>query len=280
MTVSTEIVTHSYFPGDAMAEEAIPFQFLEPGDVLVSIGNTGAPLIAGDDFVITGNGRTGTGKITALRSFADDVMIYLRRNTSLRQEAVTDPFKPLPAPTIERELDRRAMIEQELDRLVSRALLLPEGEDATSIPAREDRLLKYLAFDATGAPVAVNGLVPLGDYFLGIASEAIGPGDFVNIYGGVGGGVLVRRALASDPDRPAMVKPCAGGAVGTSVQVQFSGVNTAQLPVLFARHYLSDTIPGRATIDAPSDDGALVQFLGIGLPGVGIRFDQRDAIFL
>jgi hypothetical protein len=279
MTVSTEIVTHSYFPGDAMAEEAIPFQFLEAADVVVSVANSGAPLVAGDDFVISGNGRTGTGKITTLKIFADDVMILLRRNTAMRQEAVTDPFKPLPAPTIERELDRRAMIEQEIGSFVSHALLLPEEEAATTIPNRADRALKYLAFDPTGAPVAVNGLVPLGDYFVALASEAIEPGDFVNIYG-IGGSVLVRRALASDTERPAQGFTIAGGALGALLQVQFSGVNTAQLPGLFARQYLSDAHPGKATSIAPSEGGAVVQFLGIGLPGVGIRFDQRDAIFL
>ncbi|MFX4085638.1 hypothetical protein ACKU27_11100 [Sphingobium yanoikuyae] len=127
MTVSTEIILHSYFPGSDMAEEPIPFQFLDADHVSVSIVGASGLLVAGTDYVITGNGRTLAASIRALRAFAEDQEVRLLRDTALRQDAVTDPFKPLPAEQVGRELDRRALIEQELRQKVDRAPKTPIG---------------------------------------------------------------------------------------------------------------------------------------------------------
>ncbi|WP_374551984.1 hypothetical protein [Sphingobium yanoikuyae] len=131
MAVSTGIVTHSYFPGAAMSGQGIPFQFLDAEDILVSVIGDEDLLIAGTDFVITGDGRTKAGVIRTLRAFEDDEEILLLRSTAMKQEAVTDPFKPLPAEVMGRELDRRALIEQELGEQLGRALTLPLTDDVT-----------------------------------------------------------------------------------------------------------------------------------------------------
>lgn len=130
MTVSTEIIMHSYFPGSAMAEEAIPFQFLDHEHITVSLVGNDSPLIAGSDYVITGDGRDLTAAIRALRTFDDSEEVRLLRSTALRQQAVTSPFKPLPADHVGRELDRRALIEQELSEKLGRSPQTPIGGGA------------------------------------------------------------------------------------------------------------------------------------------------------
>ena len=138
MTVSTEITTHSYFPGSAMQPEAIPFQFLDAQHLSVSIEG-GAVLVLGSDYSITGEGRTAMGVITALREFDGGDKVVLARFTPRVQEAQTEPFKPLPAEHVGRELDRRAFVEQELDEVLTRAPQLPraggvEGKFPVAVP--------------------------------------------------------------------------------------------------------------------------------------------------
>lgn len=140
MTVSTENVTHSYFPGAGMQPEAIPFQFLEADDIIVTAGSSQAPLVAGTDFVISGDGRLNNGRVQALRAFDSDERITLLRATPMFQMAVTEPFKPLPSAEIGRELDRRAFIEQEIADKLSRAPIMP----------REGGLTGYLIALANG----------------------------------------------------------------------------------------------------------------------------------
>lgn len=125
MTVSTEIIMHSYYPGSIMAEERIPFQFLDAHHLVVTEVGSLVPLLAGTDYVISGDGRNLTATIRMQRAFAEDQEVRLRRSTALRQEAVTTAFRPLPAEDVGRELDRRALIEQEFSYAISRSPQIP-----------------------------------------------------------------------------------------------------------------------------------------------------------
>ena len=152
MTVSTETTAHSYFPGAAMQPEAIPFQFIDADDVAVTQSD-GAALVSGTDYSISGNGRIGQGVITALRSFDITVRIDMRRITKRIQEAVTEAFKPLPADVVGKELDRRALVEQEIDEEVGRSIQLPRGETGLVLPDRDTRASGALGFDSDGGLV-------------------------------------------------------------------------------------------------------------------------------
>ncbi len=135
MTVSTEIITHSYFPGAAMQPEAIPFPYIDGDHIVVSIAGVEGALVAGVDYVLGGDGRTKSGIITALKAFDAEAELVLRRATPMLQEVLTEAFKPLPAEAIGRELDRRAMVDQEIADDLSRAPKLPRhGSAAGKFP--------------------------------------------------------------------------------------------------------------------------------------------------
>lgn len=134
MTVTAEVVTHSYYPGDAMAPEAIPFEFLNPDDLIVA-DQDGILQQLSTDFVITGNSRTREAKITTLHGYDSNVELKILRKTTVKQQAVTDPFKPLPAESVGRELDRQSMVAQEHGERLSRVPELPRyGQFEGSIP--------------------------------------------------------------------------------------------------------------------------------------------------
>jgi len=157
MTVSTEIIMHSYYPGDAMAEELIPFQFLDADHVTANVVGNANPLVAGTDYVITGDGRARTAKIRTLRAFPADEEVRLLRITAMRQDAITDPFKPLPAEQVGRELDRRALIEQELGGEVSRSFRVPLGESGGLLPPSSSRAGKFLVGAVDGSIGVASG---------------------------------------------------------------------------------------------------------------------------
>jgi hypothetical protein len=159
MTVSSNILSHSYIPAGLMLAESLSnLHFLTAADLVVTL-ESGAVQVLGTDYEITGNGRTGTGSIRALHAYAPGLLLIITRKTDIIQEAATPPFTPLPSEEIERALDRRTMVEQELSEglgdLGERAIKLPEGENAGTLVAASGRLggQKILGFDAdTGAP--------------------------------------------------------------------------------------------------------------------------------
>ena len=157
MTVSTLGFTHSYYPGAAQAPERIPFQFLDIADLHVTADLTGLLLVAGTDYVISGSGQAATATITTLRTFASNDMVTIRRVSARVQQAVTEPFKPLPAADIGRELDRRAMVEQELDGEISRALKVPRGQVGPLVDLRgaEGKILQLFGGKIRGVPYYV-----------------------------------------------------------------------------------------------------------------------------
>ena len=174
MTISTRSVTHSYYPGAAMSGEAIPFQFLDAGDILVSVIGADPALVLGTDYEITGDGRAKTGIIRALRVFENTDEVLLQRTTAMQQDAITAPFKPLPAEQVGRELDRRALIEQELGEKLGRALTLPLTEDvAGKIPVPlPDKTWGFLDIPEAGvaeSPISFTAIEGQTDFNLGFA---------------------------------------------------------------------------------------------------------------
>lgn len=186
MTVSSDYAPHSYKPGSAMAAEAIPFYFLDSAHVIVKHQASGSTtktlLVEGTDYTIAGDGSSRTGTITAAASWptADDFLIA--RVTGLRQEADLLAHESLPSAEVEKELDRRALIEQEhayiATNTAGRALLVPDGEyapdfaslaglsDGDILEFRAGKLAimdvsgfagKFFAGDALGKPTPASG---------------------------------------------------------------------------------------------------------------------------
>ncbi|MGB3928834.1 MAG: hypothetical protein WBL20_07715, partial [Sphingobium sp.] len=175
MTVSTDLIGHRYFPGAAMAPEHLPFQFLADDHLIVTALPGDAPQVAGTDYVIEGDGAAGTATIRALRDFGVDGELQIVRVTARRQEAVTEAFKPLPAAAIGRELDRRALVEQEIGDLAGRGIVLPFGEQGVVLPRAAERAggNKVLAPHPVTGEIGIFG----GNAFRGDKGDKGDPGD-------------------------------------------------------------------------------------------------------
>ena len=110
------------------------------------------------------------------------------------------------------------------------------------------------------------------------ASEALGFGDFVNVYNDAG----VSKARKSDGTTNG--KPASGfvkvsvssGALAT---VYFDGNNDAVTGATPGKAYLS-TIAGKASSTPPSASGNLVQILGVATSPTSINFTQSSGVTL
>lgn len=156
MTVTTTDVSHSYHPGAGMLAEAIPFQFLDPVDLAVTHidGATGLRTRLTIGFIFAGDGRSATGTITATSVWPVADLFLIERRTAQVQEADVRPHEPVPAAQLTRQLDRMAMVAQELGAgvvdMAARAIRLPVGEIAATLPRAPLRARGVLVFDGAG----------------------------------------------------------------------------------------------------------------------------------
>lgn len=145
---------------------------------------------------------------------------------------------------------------------------------AMSQKATTDALAEKVSGDDLSSLVAaLNGAIIQ-------ASEAIGAGDFVNVYN-AGGNARVRKAIASDPTKFAngfSLLPISNGATGLVV---FGGINLAASVVTPASEvWLSDLMAGAWTATPPSTPGSIIQPLGLAIPDVGVFFSLRERVLL
>lgn len=144
-----------------MLAESLAGLFAIQASDLVVTDPTGAVQILGTDYEVTGNLRTGTASIRTLRAYTAGVQLTVTRRTQRRQDARLSPTQPLPATKIEAELDRRALIEQEIDARLAdlgyRALLVPIGEGGQVLPSQAARTGKFLIGLPDGSIGASSG---------------------------------------------------------------------------------------------------------------------------
>lgn len=157
MTVAAgKIPEHSWFPGSAMAAEAIPFEFLDADHLAVIDPDTGAT-ISPSHYSVAGNGMALHGTITALVEVDPAVRWLVYSDTPREQRLDLRATRVMPMAQYETELDRRALIERELAQVTNRAMLVPRGEDGFTLPVQALRAHKYLAFDGAGRPIPSIG---------------------------------------------------------------------------------------------------------------------------
>ena len=143
-----------------LAESLAGLVAIEANDLVVT-NPAGVVQVLGTDYEVTGTLRTGAGSIRALHAYTAGLVLTATRVTDLVQTAAIPVAGPLPSKTIELELDRRTLIEQEqvaaAAALAARTLLVPKGETIGLLPAKAARLGKSLGFDlVTGDPAAVD----------------------------------------------------------------------------------------------------------------------------
>jgi hypothetical protein len=171
MTVSSEVSKIIYPGTGGQTEFAVPFYFLSNDDIKVILrdGDGLETLwLEGTHFALTGAGNEAGGQLTVSTGPTDHTpaageKLVIKRDLGIVQETDYPEGGAFPASAHEGALDRAAMIDQQTNERLDRALTAPESDTAPSLelPNETERAAKYLAFDLEGRPMAASG--PTGE---------------------------------------------------------------------------------------------------------------------
>lgn len=164
MTVASEISTISYAGNGSTTAFTVPFYFINDDDLDVYlIDDEGAPALKTltTHYTLSGSGDPTGGTLTMLTAPASGETLKIVRNPAIVQDIDYVENDPFPADTHETGLDLLTMIAQKLSQRMGRSLRVADGDpnsDASfELPAKADRLGKYLYFDA------VNGVPEMAE---------------------------------------------------------------------------------------------------------------------
>lgn len=111
------------------------------------------------DYTVSG-GSGSTGDVTAVTAPPSTVTWTIRRVLAETQETALPVAGALPSTAISQALDRGVMMVQQHSDELARTLVFPKTDDSTispEIPSSVERASQFLAFDASGAPIAAAG---------------------------------------------------------------------------------------------------------------------------
>lgn len=170
------------YPGDDSATaRAVPFYFLDAGDLKVTRVNADGSetvLVRGTDYSVAGAGNPAGGSVTPLAPIATGTTWRIEGDMTLAQPTDYTAGDDFPAESHERGLDRAMIAAQEtrrdLNDLLLRALLFPRGEQGLSLPAAAARAGKFLGFGALGAALMLSGTGNDPDFRTDAADPALG----------------------------------------------------------------------------------------------------------
>ena len=176
MTINTTTNRVTYDGDGSLTTFFVPFAFfanteLEVIERIVATGVETIKVLTTDYTVTGGDGSTGT--VEAIAAPAATVTWTIIRNTARTQGIDYTDNDPFPAETHESGLDRTTMIAQDSIADTDRALKFAKT-DADSLdptlPSSIERANRFLAFDASGTPIAAAG--PAGDSSIPVSAYA------------------------------------------------------------------------------------------------------------
>lgn len=167
MTVSSEISKDVYSGTGAQVDFAVSFYFLANADVKVihrAADGTETDWLEGTHYSLSGAGKQAGGLVKVTTSPinytpAVGEKLIIKRDLKIVQETDYPEGGAFPASAHENALDRAAMVAQQTNERLDRALVAPEADIASSLvlPNETSRASKYLAFDSEGSPIASSG---------------------------------------------------------------------------------------------------------------------------
>lgn len=165
MTVAAIASKIDYLENGSTVNFAVPFRFLASTITAQRVLANGSvvQLRAGIDYTTSGGETDAGGTLTLTGASVNGATLRIRRATPRTQQANYVDNDSFPAESHEQALDRLTLVAQEIDAATSdlqdRAVLVPLGEIALTLPGNAARRGKVLGFDAGGAGIAIE----LGD---------------------------------------------------------------------------------------------------------------------
>lgn len=162
MTVSSTTNRMDYTGDGVTTDFSFPYVFFEDADLDVYVDDTLKAL--NSDYTISGtfaNGRYASGaNVVFAVAPANATSIAIVRDVPYTQEIDYSPYDSFPAETHETGLDKNTIMAQQLLSLIAGALRVPASEASIDrIPTVADRANKYLAFGASGQPIASSAAI-------------------------------------------------------------------------------------------------------------------------
>lgn len=141
-----------------------PFAFLKAADLKVWVGSTEQQLDT--DYTVTGEGTTAGGTVTFNSAPTAGQSVVISRQATVARTSDFLPGGSLRADTLNDELDRLTLSQQETGAAIGRSLRIADHDaDAKpgALPSRALRASRVLAFDDQGDPVAGPASSTLSD---------------------------------------------------------------------------------------------------------------------
>ncbi len=166
MTLSTTLAKQAYDGDGTTTAFPTVFKFLQNSHVVVThIDPSGFETVwaEGTHYTLTGAGSDAGGTVVVLTSPNDYTPangdeVVISRSVPETQEISYPDGGAFPAATHEQALDLLTMMVQKHSEEIARALLVPIAEStASDLPGATARAGKFLAFDASGNPIAASG---------------------------------------------------------------------------------------------------------------------------
>lgn len=154
MTVETTASRAQYDTNGTTGPWTVPFPFLRNEDLQVvytDAAGVDTTLVLDVDFSVVGAGGE-SGTITTVVAYPGGGKLTVLRDIEPLQESDYVDGDSFPAETLERDLDRLTMLNQQTIEVLDRALVVPPSEVGFQLPPAAQRKGKLLGFDSvTGA---------------------------------------------------------------------------------------------------------------------------------
>lgn len=164
MTLSAKSPVTEYLEDGVSVTFPVPWRYRAPSHLRarrISSDGTVSELVHGVDFSAVDGDSDAGGSLTLFEAGASGGRLKIYRRSPRVQDADYIETGAFTAESHETSLDELAMIDQEQDREIddtkARALLVPDGEEIADLPAKADRIGRFLAGDANGNLVPSQG---------------------------------------------------------------------------------------------------------------------------
>jgi len=173
--MTVEVTT--YYSGPYITNGAttvFPFSFIsmDADELGVLLRDAdGADTVVSTSLYSVTRAADGTGSVVFSTAPASGSDLYIFSDVSFAQSVVFEDGSGWKAAPVNSVADRSAARDIWLKGKIGRALVAPVGDTLSPLPSVDNRLGKFLAFDASGNPVAADGTGPDGGLRSDIAAS-------------------------------------------------------------------------------------------------------------
>lgn len=224
MTVAAEVPLTLYDGDGVTVAFPAPWRYLDVAHLLVEVIDADGVATArtlGTHYAATPGSTDAGGTVTMVTAPAIGEALRIRRATPKAQPTAYPTTGAFPAQSHELALDRLMLVAQETDGEVddvqTRALQVPFGEVAETLPNIDARKGKFLAFNASGVPIASDAAGTDGGLRSDLASSEDGKGPDL-VFG-------LNQRIFSKVDLPAVL----GSQLGIGYRVSYNGADARYL---------------------------------------------------